>query len=627
MILVDNINFLRQNYRDIRELLNVAEEKIDNQSIEVISTRSGLPTIQVSTENRVQLIHSKYDPVREAEKFVEQFADKIQHYDHVFFYGVGLGYHVEAFLRKYPNLSYTLYEPNPYVFYHYVSQKKLSILPLSKLKHIHVEKNELDMKQFLQQFSEQLNEKVLLVSLPSYEKIFKQQYEKFFTTFKEVISDKKSGFHTNLAFEKRWTINSIINLPTTIQTPNILHDIDKDKFKGKPAIIVSAGPSLAEEIENLRYIKENGLAYIFSVGSAINALIEYGIYPDAACTYDPTPKNQIVFEKMVTQGIDSIPLIYGTSVGFETLKKYLGPKIHMITSQDTVSPYYLNYENDIVIDKVNDAPSIAVVTLQLLYKLGCNPIILVGQNLAYKDKKLYSKGIEYTHISSTINENELKSGFKVESVDGGQVLTNEGFNRMRMQMEMYIKAFDDTTFINTTIGGAKIQGTIFEPLEQVIIERLKNKSVESDWYHSLQPSYSIEKVSQKQKKMDVYLAEFQLLIERLSKSLVKLENLINAKLEKEFDRLYNKIDKEFKKFTNNEFYKVFIAPMVRVQFELAAKNIQSVRFEKDAVKKANEIKNTFAKFIYDCKKDVQIIIPLYEQMKNEIYQLTMLEEK
>lgn len=73
-----------------------------------------------------------------------------------------------------------------------------------------------------------------------------------------------------------------------------MHDIDQKAFEGKPAIIVAAGPSLSEEFEHLKFIKENGLAYIFSVGSAINALIEHGIYPDAACTYDPKERNQNV---------------------------------------------------------------------------------------------------------------------------------------------------------------------------------------------------------------------------------------------------------------------------------------------------------------------------------------------
>ena len=148
----------------------------------------------------------------------------------------------------------------------------------------------------------------------------------------------------------------------------------KGQFKGKPAMLVAAGPSLNEEIENIRYIKENGLAYIFSVGSAINTLIYHNIYPDAACTYDPTVNNQKVFAKVKEKNIKDIPMIFGSSVGYETLIDYPGKKYHMITSQDTVSNYYLKTEEEDRLDIVLDAPSIAVVTLQLLYVLGFNPV-------------------------------------------------------------------------------------------------------------------------------------------------------------------------------------------------------------------------------------------------------------
>ena len=78
-----------------------------------------------------------------------------------------------------------------------------------------------------------------------------------------------------------------------------MHDLKKEKFK-KTYFISSSGPSL-EDIENIRYIKEHGLAYIFSVGSAISVLINNNIYPDAACTYDPTVNNQKVFNIVVSQ--------------------------------------------------------------------------------------------------------------------------------------------------------------------------------------------------------------------------------------------------------------------------------------------------------------------------------------
>src|SRR5690606_9070724 len=138
-------------------------------------------------------------------------------------------------------------------------------------------------------------------------------------TIKSLLQNRKSSIATDVSFQKRWTINSIKNFPIVLKTPNVLQDFDKNVFKDKPAIIVAAGPSLNEEFANLKYIKDNGLAYIFSVGSDINALIEHGIYPDAACTYDPKERNQHVIKIIKDRNIKEIPLILGSSVGYETL--------------------------------------------------------------------------------------------------------------------------------------------------------------------------------------------------------------------------------------------------------------------------------------------------------------------
>ncbi len=70
-------------------------------------------------------------------------------------------------------------------------------------------------------------------------------------------------------------------------------------------------------------------------------MIYHDIYPDAATTYDPGKFNHNVFTKIKEEGIADIPMIFGSSVGYETIMNYPGNKYHMITSQDTVSAYYL----------------------------------------------------------------------------------------------------------------------------------------------------------------------------------------------------------------------------------------------------------------------------------------------
>src|SRR5690606_34518616 len=191
---------------------------------------------------------------------------------------------------------------------------------------------------------------------------------------------------------------------TTLSTLNILAD-KKHVFQDKPVLLVAAGPSLADEYDNLRYIKEHGLAYIFAVGSANRALIANEILPDAVVTYDPQEHNYQVFQPMYEKHIDTIPMIYGTSVGYETLEYYQGPKLHFITSQDSITPYFA--KNTITkSDIVDDSFSVAIITLQLLLKMNAGPIILVGQNFAFRDNLFYAKDIQRGDKSAEVQEKD-----------------------------------------------------------------------------------------------------------------------------------------------------------------------------------------------------------------------------
>jgi Uncharacterized protein conserved in bacteria len=118
----------------------------------------------------------------------------------------------------------------------------------------------------------------------------------------QLVKNQRSALSVNYAFKKRWIINSVNNFKTVLTTPNILTD-NRGQFRDKTAILVSAGPSLDYEIEYLKYIKSNHLAFIFSVGTSINTLIHHGIYPDVMTTYDPTETYRLVFNNINVRGI------------------------------------------------------------------------------------------------------------------------------------------------------------------------------------------------------------------------------------------------------------------------------------------------------------------------------------
>ncbi len=67
------------------------------------------------------------------------------------------------------------------------------------------------------------------------------------------------------------------------------------------------------------------------------------------------------------------------------------------------------------------------MTLQLLIKLGFGSIMLVGQNLAFRDERQYADGIDYFEESSS----RLIGAQTTIDVYGNEVFTTESFNRMR----------------------------------------------------------------------------------------------------------------------------------------------------------------------------------------------------
>jgi hypothetical protein len=622
MILTDNLNILRLRYRSVLEKMKVYEKlSIADESINVVKAKSGHDTIEVIKDGRPVYLHSKYDPEEEAERIVNQYKN-VEEYQHVFFYGVGMGYHIEAFLKRYPHVSFTIHEPNVEIAYHYLSHKKLSNLPVSSLKDFHVETTPEETSIYLQQFANNLHNKHLFICLPSYERIYKEKYQQFSEKFKERILNKRDNVRTNLAFEKRWTINSMLNFKKVLSTPNILHDISKDQFKDRPVLLVAAGPSLEEEIEYIRQIKENGQAYVFAVGSANKALIQHNIYPDAVCTYDPQSHNDRVFSEIIEADISDIPMIFGSSVGYETLEKYPGPKLHMLTNQDTVSPYYLKLPSTERIEHVNDAPSIAVVTLQLLYKLGCNPIILVGQNLAYRDKSYYSKGINYETRKASLNDKDLQDVMEVDSVDGTKIVTNKPFNLMRQEIEKIIEGFHNTEIINTTKGGAKIRGTSFIPLEDIMSKRLADKNIVKSLIKDVNNSYDLNFTHKQQHVMDKALSELNVLLDQFRNILIDMDKWIKQNKEDRLEKQFQKLDKKFKQVRSNQFFKVFLQPMLREQINALSKKVQSIKFEQDNIVKAQTIVQLFSSFIFECLKDMRNTQPIYKYFRNAVLEVT-----
>lgn len=631
MLLVENLLVMKKIFPDVMvQGLKKIDSELGSSNFTVLPAKNGMPTLALQDETgNLNYLHSSYDPCKEAESFIERMDEaQVKDTEHVFFYGMGLGYHIEAFNRKYPDKYFTIYEPSPQAFCHFLSTRQLAKFPTKKLHTLFIEFSEGDRERNLNLFfwNKLGLEKLIFVTLPSYERVFKDIFDPFSKIFVEKMKDASSNKVTQAYFQKRWTVNSMLNFKENLVNDSIF-DCNPDYFRGKPAILAAAGPSLSFEMESLRKIRDENLAYIFSVGSAIKALLSKEIHPHAAVTMDPGMANLLVFEDVINQGIDDIPLIYGTSVGYETLVRYTGPKLYMTMDRDLTTPYYFNSDKSDILDIVGDAPTIAITTLQLMIKLGFDPIIFAGQNLALYDNSRYAEGVKYSYRAENHKATtaELNNTVETEDVFGNKIQTFQSFVFSRKIMEAHISSCKtaskgERAFINTTRFGAKIDGAPYKTFEELFETDLQKPVVQQNWYIPAVKNKPLKKnLEMLDEKMNNELERLWEIIDAAEQQLAHVKKISKYGSSRTINDELIRFDNIFNKILNNSFYKCHVASMLMVELSIINNRTQKMRTERQFSVRAEKTVYEFSRFFEEMKHDInKYSKPIYAQIREAI---------
>ncbi|WP_322016355.1 motility associated factor glycosyltransferase family protein [Clostridium butyricum] len=230
-----------------------------------------------------------------------------------------------------------------------------------------------------------------------------------------------------------------------------------DIFNNKPAIIVSAGPSLDK---NIKLLKGNEDKFIvIAVGRVLKALKRDNIKADFTAIIDGSEKMFDVFEESLN---DNVPLLFSEQTGSKIIEKYNGKKIFFSTRE------FINADKEILgCEPISlfQGGSVAHACIDFARVLGCDPIVFIGQDLAYTGDKAYSN-----NSVTSFENNQLKkeTEFYTKGVKQDIVKTNYDFNIFRERIEMMINLYSEKTFINSTEGGAHIEGATEIDLKEVI---------------------------------------------------------------------------------------------------------------------------------------------------------------
>lgn len=286
----------------------------------------------------------------------------------------------------------------------------------------------------------------------------------------------------------------------------------KDAFKNKPAIIVSAGPSLNKNIELLKKYKDN--AFVFCVGTALRSLYNNDITPDFLNVIE-TVNTSLHYNLPNSKDINFIAEPYSEKSYFdiEFKNRFVTPSL-----ETDASRWFLE-KAEKELTPFETKGTVAYHALYSAYYLGCNPIILIGQDLAYTDGQCYSKGSKFDGLQCVFDDETQKymiapknfeeyrdsyyasEGFEEEGKNRGikallkrlnqNIQFVKGQNGEMLPTDSvysifidYFKEFSasyghERTLINSSLGGALIDGFETSPLDKVC-EKYANKPINKE---------------------------------------------------------------------------------------------------------------------------------------------------
>jgi hypothetical protein len=432
--------------------------------IETPTSRSGSPSLIVDGVS----YHSPYDPIRESSRFFNSL--NLEGADIVFQFGWGLGYGSEALrTRCKPSARILIFEPDDELLN--LSRSSFRDDPAWRDPRFRF----VSGSQVCRFFSHnpplacQETDKILWVEWPAAAQLHKSLLEELKKTFRTQLRDRAANLLTHFQNGRMYFENVVRNF-------RYQGDADAGrlfgKFRGKPLVIVSAGPSLDRNIRELQGMGNR--CFLLAVDTALRPLLEVGISPHAVIIADPQEINAKHIEGVMP---DETFLIAEQGVHFTALQ---AAKRRFLFGLG-LFPDSLIARFGFTRTKLDVWGSVATAALDFACHVEANPVIFTGQDFAFSWNRRYAS---HTIFGDSPLETLVSSG-------GGGIFETDIWNHATPTTENLVayrdffvrrmKAERHIRFINATEGGILTEGaellSLRDALHQSCIQPLHAESI------------------------------------------------------------------------------------------------------------------------------------------------------
>ncbi|HBP11242.1 MAG TPA: hypothetical protein DD452_04800 [Nitrospina sp.] len=451
---MDN-HFFERNFKSLKTSGSPSQDlpEILSEKISVIATSSGQPTLRF--ENI--LLHSSYDPEKEAHRF----AEKLQVGARVCLYGFGLGYHLDAILDKIGPDGYLLaIELNPELLTAALTLRDQTRIFEDHRFHLIYGPDEAEVSREISHEMERItgdhaDQLEVLFHAPSF-KCIPASFPALTNALEVLLLERRfPAIFGNL--EKA---NYSLNREIVTGSPGI--NVLKNSQKGRPGILVSAGPSLDLILPTLHRLQKEFL--IACVDTTFPILIKNNIQPDYVFSLDPQIDSAGHF---VDYAAGKTRLVFTPATNHNVLKLFSGER-YVVYKEG----HSLSMDNESAMKEkgtTRAGGSVACLGLDMMIHFGCDPIFLAGQDCAFSGNRYYSshskfnnqlqsKIIRMTSLEKLHREKaQEKKQLTVQCTQGNFLLTDQVMYSYLRTLEHIIQANPGTRVFNLYSHGAEIE--------------------------------------------------------------------------------------------------------------------------------------------------------------------------
>ncbi|HWE93830.1 MAG TPA: 6-hydroxymethylpterin diphosphokinase MptE-like protein [Tepidisphaeraceae bacterium] len=354
----------------------------------VEASKSGPPTVCVAAgDARGVYLHSRYEPLAEARRLVDPIdAQKLVAF---YVFGFALGYHVELLFERASDESlFIIFEPDLLLLRTAFESRDLSRLIESRRLMFFTRADKSDLLTRLTPHAALIHIGSCQVAHAPSQQLAPEFFAQMRQWIDEFASYTQTSINTIVLNSRRTAENIARNVGWYVATPSMSRL--KDRYRGEPAIIVSAGPSLRKNKHLLKDLQSRAL--IIAVQTTLQPLLEMGIEPDFVTSLD--------YHEICTRFFEKLPPTLRTEMVAEPKANAAIFSMNPGPVSILGNPFAEGLLREMRLDKTQlpSGATVAHLAYYLAEHLGCDPIMFVGQDLGFSDGLCYTPGTSYEDV-------------------------------------------------------------------------------------------------------------------------------------------------------------------------------------------------------------------------------------